>query len=151
LHFCKTFCNINAVILLHSIQSVKRIERLHIMTKISTPTFGRGVVHPDSATPEQFARWQELGGVGHHPATRQAMERAIDYLLAEKAREVEPAIAHAISGPENNPNDRGECLDLNPQTLVRCDGRRVASREYFEGQGTIVRWTCNKCGWSKVV
>jgi hypothetical protein len=29
LHFCKTFCNIYAVILLHSIQSVKHAERLH--------------------------------------------------------------------------------------------------------------------------
>lgn len=124
------------------------------MAKTATPQYGRGVLHADNPTSQQIDRWRELGGLGAYPATRQAIERAIGYLLAEKAVAEcapTPAIDHAIPGPESNPNDRGECLDLNPQTLVRCNGRRIASREYIQDVGFIVRWSCNKCDWSKVV
>lgn len=59
-------------------------------------------------------------------------------------------LPNLIPGPEGNPNDRGECLALNTETMKRCDGRRIASREYREGQGFIVRWTCNKCDWEDI-
>jgi hypothetical protein len=130
------------------------------MTKLAkspTPTFGRGIPHPDGVTPEQVAKWHELGGIGHHPATKQAMERAICYLLTEKAREESAgvvAMPHAIPGPEHDPNDRGECLAVlgeTPDGVVRCDGRRISSMEYHAGEGYVVRWKCTTCDWSKVV
>lgn len=51
-----------------------------------------------------------------------------------------------VPGPESSPDDRGECLILQPSTMTRCTGRRIASREYLDGQGWLVRWTCDKCG-----
>ena len=58
---------------------------------------------------------------------------------------VQLALPNTIPSHLDNPNDRGECLVLDTDTMKRCDGRRIATREYIESEGFLIRWTCQKC------
>jgi hypothetical protein len=61
-------------------------------------------------------------------------------------------IPHTVSGPEHDPADRGECLevlDASRFPFVRCQGRMRSNLLYIEGGGFLLQWMCSEC--SKVV
>ena len=49
--------------------------------------------------------------------------------------------------PEPTPDtDRGECQDLDTETMKRCEGRMIVRYETLHGQIGYPVWTCDKCG-----
>lgn len=134
---------------------------MNTVKKPSPPTHRSVVIGPavrraDGITAEQEQKLRELGHRGEMPYLFESAARRITYLEREKASEEaarpsDAAIPNLIPGMAGCPNDRGECLALDPDTLKRCDGRRIASREYREGEGYLVTWTCNKCGNRRVL
>ena len=60
---------------------------------------------------------------------------------------IQLALPNTIPSQLDNPNDRGECLVLDTDTMTRCDGRMVASiRETTPFLPGFPVWTCDKCG-----
>ncbi len=55
-------------------------------------------------------------------------------------------LPNLIPGPVDNPNDQGECLALDAETVTRCDGRMIVHYETLHGQIGYPVWTCQKCG-----
>lgn len=53
----------------------------------------------------------------------------------------------ALPNTTENPADRGECRELNADTLTRCTGRMMA--EYIEATPLLLPfpvWRCSCCG-----
>ena len=111
---------------------------------------GPAVPYANAPTQEQYQRWEALGGVGSAPYSRDAMERAISYLEAQKSGK-DLVETFQVPGPASDPLDRGECLKLNTENLTRCTGRLRSKMEYHDGQGFLTIWTCTKCGEKGVV
>jgi hypothetical protein len=58
-------------------------------------------------------------------------------------------LPHTVSGPEHDPADRGECLevlDASSYPFMRCHGRMRSNLRYIEDEGFLLRWTCSGCG-----
>ncbi len=67
--------------------------------------------------------------------------------LRAGARTAAPETVTAPDTASKNPDDRGECGELDVETMTRCDGRRIVHYETFAGQIGYPVWVCQKCGW----
>jgi hypothetical protein len=78
-------------------------------------------------------------------------------------RKHEPALTidNALFHPERDAMDRGACQELDADTLVRCDGRRISRREdtrtykterqWLLSRDFLTVWVCDKCGHRRVL
>lgn len=55
------------------------------------------------------------------------------------------AVQLTLPNTTDNATDRGQCGELNADTLTRCTGRMVVHYETLHGQIGFPVWTCDSC------
>jgi hypothetical protein len=69
------------------------------------------------------------------------------YEAGKKAKPEEPGVQESLLKQiEEQDSDRGECQELNAETLTRCTGRMKVHYETIAGQIGFPVWTCSACG-----